>query len=145
MLIRPRANLPPAPAKLGKLTDAERKIGKIPVFELTQIQAHIVQFQQSGLGIVTAKARDGLQHELRWMLSDVCGFIRCLERRHYKYSEWVYSSERAKVAFPADVYVMGYNRLLQKEWPQANPWNYLKFSFSAGSNTVQIFSLHPSR
>lgn len=145
MLIRPRSDLPSAPANLGTLTDAERKIGRIPVFELAHIKAHIAAFHSDGLRLVTAKARDDVQHELRWRLADVCGFIRCLERRHYKYSEWVYSSDKSKVAFPADVYVMGYNRMLQEEWPQANPWNYFKFSFSTVSNTVQIFSLHPSK
>ena len=142
MPIKPRLSLPPPPATLVGMSDAERKIGGGAVFALADVKAHVAEAHINGLNLATQKASDDLNFELSWRLSDVCKFISCLDKCFYRYSEWVYGSDRAKVAYPADVYIMGYNRMKEKEWPQANPWNYFKFSFSSHNNTIEIFSIH---
>lgn len=139
-----RDNLPTAPANLAGLTDAERKIGGGPVYDLSEIKAHVAELQINGLELVNVSVRAALEDELRWRMSDVCKFIACLERRHYHCSEWVYASDRARIAHPADVYLMGYSRFKAEEWIKQNPWNYFKFAFGLESNTVDIYSLHPS-
>lgn len=110
---------------------------------LHDVKDYVNHLDGSALNIATKKAADDLLIDLRWTLKDVCGFIRCLECHHYRGSEWCFSSDRAKIAYPADIYIMGYNRIKQQEWQQIDPWNYFKFSFSSASNTIEIFSLHP--
>jgi hypothetical protein len=145
MALTPRDTLPEPPKTLIGLSDQDRKIPGSAVYALTDVKAHIAAMQGNGLNVATQTATDSILFELRWQLDDICGFISCLEKHHYRYSEWCYGSAGARIAFPADVYIMGYNRIKRKEWPELDPWNYFKFSFSLATNTVEIFSLHPEK
>lgn len=142
MPLKPREDLPPAPHDLNDLSDWERKISGGPVYPLADVKAYVSHLDGNAFRF-TNKADQDLMVKLRWNLSDLCGFIHCLEKHHYRGSEWCYGSEKGKIAFPADVYIMGYNRFKRQEWPQIDPWNYFKFSFSSKSNTIQVFSIHP--
>jgi hypothetical protein len=144
MPLKPRDDLPPAPSKLGKLSDIDRKISGGPVFALPEVQSYVKHLDGNAFRFADQASLD-LTNELGWTLHDLCGFIQCLATRHYRYSEWCYGSEKAKIAFPADVYIMGYSRMKGAEWPQQNPWNYLKISFSSVSNSVHVFSIHPEK
>lgn len=144
MPLKPRDDLPPAPVELGFMSDSDRKIAGGPVFQLADVQAYIKHIDGNAFRFADQAASD-LAVELRWKLEDLCGFIQCLGARHYRGSEWCYGSGRAKIAFPADVYIMGYNRIKRQEWQELDPWNYFKFSFSSASSTIQVFSIHPEK
>jgi hypothetical protein len=143
MPIKPRADLPEPPSSLEGLSDWQRKISGGPVFDLADVKAHVQGVGQDCFVLATRKAEENLLVTLRWLPKDLCGFFTCLDRHHYRGSEWVYGSEKAKIAYPADVYLMGYNRVRVQETPKVDPWNYLKFSFSLATNTIEIFSIHP--
>jgi len=113
------------------------------VYDLAALKAYIGTNGVDVFSLATQKASDDLLTALRWRLNDLAGFFSCLEKRHYRGSQWVYGSEKAKIAYPADVYIMGYNRIKVQEWEKVDPWNYLKFSFSLEKKTIEIFSIHP--
>ncbi len=104
----------------------ERKILGGAVFDLLAVQSYVRMAGVDALNLATTKAGSDLLIKLRWRLTDVCGFIGCLKKIHYRYSEWVCGSDKAKIVYPADVYIMGYNRIKVQEWPQLDPWNYFK-------------------
>lgn len=139
-----REDLPPPPDDLRNCTDADRKIGGGAVYDLGQVKQYAKTQGKDVFNFATEKAEQDLRRELDWSLDDLLGFLDALDRRHYRGSEWCYGSGKASVAYPADVYVMGYSRFKRQEWPQQNPWNYLKFSFSEKFGTLEIFSIHPS-
>jgi hypothetical protein len=147
MTVKRREDLEAPPDTLAGLSDSQRKISvRKPVYVLTDVQQHVISASIGGLNLATNSAVESLQDELRWRLRDVCNFICCLERHHYRYSEWcVGSGPGAKIIYPSDVYIMGFSKVTGKEWQKQNPWNYLKFSFSAENNTIEIFSIHPER
>jgi hypothetical protein len=118
-------------------------IGGGPVYSLADVKAYIKGNGIDVFNLATQKASNDLLSELRWRLTDLAGFFSCLEKHHYRRSQWVYGSGKAKIAFPADVYMMGYNRIKVQEWDKVDPWNYLKFSFSLENKTIEIFSIHP--
>jgi hypothetical protein len=144
MPIKPRDDLPPAPTGQDGLHDEDREIEGGPVFALDEVKAFVGSIDANAFRY-TQKAADDMMHALRWSTADLVGFIQCLERRHYSKSLWCYGSAKAKIAFPADVYIMGYNRIRREEWLKCDPWNYFKFSISPKNNTVQIFSIHPQK
>jgi len=139
-----RENLPQPPEDLRNCTDADRKIDGGAVYDLGQVKQYAKAAGKAAFNFATIKAESDLRTELGWSLDDLLGFFQLLDRRHYRCSEWCFGSGKATVAYPADVYVMGYSRFRREEWPQQNPWNYLKFSFSEKAGTLEIFSIHPS-
>lgn len=147
MTIKRRDDLEDPPETLKGLTDVQRKIArKKAVYELVDIQSHVQRTRLTGLNLATRSAETSLQEDLRWRLNDLCNFICALEKIHYRYSEWCTGSGAgAKIIYPSDVYYMGFSKVTGKEWQQQNPWNYLKFSFSVATNTIEIFSIHPEK
>jgi len=143
MIPKPRENLI-LPSEPLPLDDACRKINGGPVYVLDDVKKYVETVDNSVFNFATNKASRDLMVELGWRLDDLRGFIRCLDRRHYGGSQWCYGSGTPKIAFPADVYVMGYSRVRGEEWPQVTPWNYFKFSFSSKEDSLEIFSIHPA-
>lgn len=143
MTLIPRGNLVVPVAPLGERDDAARKILGGAVFVLDDVKKYVDRMGNDVFNFATDKASRDMRSELEWRLDDLRGFIRCLDTRHYRGSEWCYGSGTPKIAFPADVYIMGYSRVRSEEWPQITPWNYFKFSFSSIAGTLEIFSIHP--
>lgn len=143
MSIKPRDSLGVPPIFFDDITDRERRIDGGAVFALGDVKAHVATLRNDGLAVATSKAAHDMNFTLRWQLSDVCNFISLLERRHYAGSQWCVGSGGAKRPYPADVYIMGYNRFSKQEIQQLDPRTYFKFSFIAAMNKIAIFSLHP--
>ena len=144
MPIKPRADLPPAPSGDAGLHEDDRDIGGGAVFVLDEVKELVRNIPASAFKL-TQSASDAMIHELRWTRGDLRDFIQCLEPRHYSKSLWCYGSGRPKIAFPADVYIMGYNRFRREEWLRCDPWNYFKFSICPTSNSIEVFSMHPEK
>jgi len=142
-----RSDLEDAPETLKGLSNEERKIAvRKAVFTLADVQSHVRAKGVESFNFATTTAASDLRNELRWNLKDLCNFTCCLERIHYRYSEWCSGSgPGATVIYPSDVYYMGFSKVNGKEWQQQNPWNYFKFSFSEKNDTIEIFSIHPER
>lgn len=85
--------------------------------------------------------------ELMWTTEDLLGFMQCLHGARYRASEWGLpaGSHGAADGFPADVYVMGYNRIAGEEGQRRVPWIYFKFAIRPNIGQVLILSAHPER
>jgi len=143
MPIKPRDNLPPPPTDMQNDRDGERIINGGAIYSLHEVKEHVIQLKINAFEFATESASNDLITDLRWNLQDLCGFVCALEPCFYKRSVWCLPSSGIGVTpFPTDVYIMGYNKMLKKENPKQNPWNYFKFSFSLTGNTIEIFSIH---
>jgi hypothetical protein len=145
MTPKPRDGLAPPAEDLRSLDDPQRKIAKPAIFSLDEIKQHVQTRGISAFNIANPAAGQGLI-DLNWRLSDLCNFISHLGRRHHYDSEWCYGSgPGAQIAYPADAYVMGFHRIRNQEWLKQEPLTYFKFSFDTENNTIEVFSLHPSK
>jgi hypothetical protein len=145
MTIKPRDSLGEPPDDLRSAGDSERYISGGAVFSLGDVKNFVGHLNENAFRLATDTAENNLLHDLRWDLKDLCSFVNCLGPHHYRHSMWCYPSGGATIAFPADVYIMGYSRVRRTEWQEQTPWNYLKFSYSARQNRIQIFSIHPEK
>lgn len=142
MPIKPRDDLPDPPADMRHDQNGERIIRGGSVYLLAEVQAHVRKLSTSALNFATLTASDDLRDDLRWNLSDLCGFICALDPCFYRRSIWCLPAGGRGVPFPADVYIMGYNRIKKEQSYVQNPGNYLKFSFCIRKDTIEIFSIH---
>lgn len=143
MPIKPREDIAPPDTNLRDLEDRQRYIAGGPAWPLADVQDFLRQLCTNGIRILTQQAITDLEHDLRWNVSELCGFICALHPCRYLRSEWVYASGKSTVPFIADVYVMGFHRIRQEEWQEQKPWNYVKFSVSKDGSAILIFSIHP--
>lgn len=72
--------------------------------------------------------------------------VNCLEKRHYKNSQWCLPPADGNQfgPLPADAYLMGFNRMKVQENPRLEPHVYIKFAVREAVGQVLVFSLHPS-
>jgi hypothetical protein len=123
-------------------TDDERLIAR-KCWNLAEVQEALLDGR---LEVELTSAASSDAELLGWRLSDVVRFLGCLEKRHFKNSQWCLppADGNRHGPLPADAYVMGFNRLKALENPRFEPHVYIKFTVRERVGQVQVFSLHQS-
>lgn len=123
-------------------TDEERFIER-RCWDLAAIQQALLAGSLS-VELTSTAAFDAAQ--MGWRVRDVCNFFSCLEKRHYKNSQWCFPPADGNRfgPLPADAYLMGFNRMKMQENPRLEPHVYIKFAVREAVGQVLVFSLHPS-
>ncbi len=132
---------PESPEKdLNECTDAERRIAR-RVWDLPAVQAAI----GSGRLVVLPSASASLDLSYsNWSTDDLKRYLCTLSAGRYSKSEWCAVSSRAP-PLAADVYLMGFNRMMGVENQATRPWKYVKFSVRPTNSKVIVLSCHDAQ
>lgn len=135
---------PPAPVVPidGGSTDEERLIER-KCWDLAAIQQALLA-ESLSIELTSTATLDASQ--MGWRVRDVRNFLGCLEKRHFKNSQWCLPPVDGNrfEPLPADAYLMGFNRMKVQENPRLEPHIYIKFAVQEGTSRVLVFSLHLS-
>ncbi len=123
-------------------TDEERLIER-KCWDLVAIQQAVLA---GSLFVELTSAATLDASKLGWRMADVLHFLGCLEKRHYKNSQWCLPPAHGNrfEPLPADAYLMGFNRTKMQENPRFEPHIYIKFGVRENAGKVLVFSLHAS-
>lgn len=133
--------LPVVPVDSGS-TYEERLIAQ-KCWNLVEVQQALLDGRLE-VELTSAASSDAIL--LGWRVSDVLRFLGCLQKHHYRNSQWCVPpmDGNRHGPLPADAYVMGFNRLKALENPRFEPHMYIKFAVREKVGQVQVFSLHQS-
>lgn len=119
---------------LIELSDQQRKFSP----RKWDLQAAQNALTKKSIDLIPSRsASECMENDLGWKIQHLLGFFNKLQTHHYICSEWIYIADQPKinglsVAYPADVYVMGYNKALGQENERMNPKIYFKFIMKPG-------------
>lgn len=141
MLYRLHPLAPPV-GGLGGLTDQQRKFTP----RMWDLEAAQQAMASGALSLLpTTPASEQMATQLDWIQTDAVCFFQKLQRHHYYASEWINLPHEPSTVYPADVYVMGYNKALKRENEKMNPKIYFKFTLKEGRNFVMLATCHPEK
>ncbi len=128
---------------MGSYTSDEERLIERKCFDLVAIQQALL-VGSLFIELTSTAAMDA--SKMGWRLRDVSNFLGCLERRHYKNSQWCLPPADGNQfeALPADAYLMGFNKMKVQENPRFEPHIYIKFAVREAVRQVLVFSLHAS-